>query len=104
MPRLESERELTCPCCGAALVVDVNLGRIVSHEPQLPNGDYRLEVDVDVEPDPGDSGPSGRSDRNASENEASPSNEGRRAIQRQVTLGGGSTQVDLSTALGRRDR
>jgi hypothetical protein len=31
MTRLESERELTCPCCGAVLVVDVNLGRIVEH-------------------------------------------------------------------------
>ncbi len=32
MAKLEGERELTCPCCGATLVVDVNLGRIVSHE------------------------------------------------------------------------
>ncbi|MGE3191240.1 MAG: hypothetical protein AB7N90_16275, partial [Vicinamibacterales bacterium] len=24
-------RELTCPCCGAVLVVDLNLGRIVEH-------------------------------------------------------------------------
>jgi hypothetical protein len=31
MARLESERELTCPCCGATLVVDLNLGRVVSH-------------------------------------------------------------------------
>jgi hypothetical protein len=31
MPRLTSERELTCPCCGATLVVDLNLGRITSH-------------------------------------------------------------------------
>jgi hypothetical protein len=38
MARLESERELTCPCCGATLVVDLNLGRVVSHvEP--PSGD-----------------------------------------------------------------
>jgi hypothetical protein len=38
MSRLTSERELTCPCCGATLVVDLNLGRIVSHvEP--PSGD-----------------------------------------------------------------
>jgi len=38
MPKLASEREFTCPCCGATLVVDVNLGRIVSHvEP--PRGD-----------------------------------------------------------------
>jgi hypothetical protein len=38
MPRLTSERELTCPCCGATLVVDLNLGRIVSHvEPPSGN-------------------------------------------------------------------
>ena len=42
MPRLTSERELTCPCCGATLVVDLNLGRIVSHvEP--PSG-HRPEL------------------------------------------------------------
>ena len=38
MTRLKSERELTCPCCGATLVVDVNLGRIVSHT-EPPRGD-----------------------------------------------------------------
>jgi hypothetical protein len=38
MPKLTSERELTCPCCAATLVVDLNLGRIISHvEP--PRGD-----------------------------------------------------------------
>jgi hypothetical protein len=31
MAILQSEREVTCPCCGATLVVDVNLGRVVSH-------------------------------------------------------------------------
>ena len=31
MAKLKSELELTCPCCGAQLVVDTNLGRIVSH-------------------------------------------------------------------------
>ena len=31
MARLTSELELLCPCCGATLVVDVNLGRVVSH-------------------------------------------------------------------------
>ena len=35
MAKLKSELELTCPCCSAVLVVDVNLGRIVSHrEPE----------------------------------------------------------------------
>jgi hypothetical protein len=32
MAKLKSELELTCPCCGATMVVDVNLGRIVSHK------------------------------------------------------------------------
>ena len=33
--RLESEREIPCPCCGATLVVDLNLGRVISHrEPE----------------------------------------------------------------------
>ena len=31
MPRLGSELELTCPCCGATLVYDRNLERIVQH-------------------------------------------------------------------------
>lgn len=31
MPKLQSEREIQCPCCGAALVIDLNLGRVVSH-------------------------------------------------------------------------
>lgn len=35
MPRLTSELELTCPCCGATLVFDRNLERIVEHrEPE----------------------------------------------------------------------
>lgn len=32
MAKLRSELELTCPCCGSTLVVDTNLGRIVSHK------------------------------------------------------------------------
>ena len=31
MARLKSEFEVACPCCGAMLVVDTNLGRVVSH-------------------------------------------------------------------------
>jgi hypothetical protein len=31
MAKLKSEIELTCPCCNATLVVDIHLGRIVSH-------------------------------------------------------------------------
>ena len=48
--------------------------RVVAHEPKLPNGPYRLEIDLDAR-------------------------DGRRAVQRQVTLGGGSTQVDVSNVL-----
>ena len=38
MARLMSEVEMPCPCCGAILVFDRNLGRIVSHE-QPERGD-----------------------------------------------------------------
>jgi len=38
MARLKSELEVTCPCCQATLVIDTNLGRIVSHkEPDRGN-------------------------------------------------------------------
>jgi len=38
MTRLKSELEVTCPCCQSTLVVDVNLGRVVSHaEPERGN-------------------------------------------------------------------
>ena len=53
--------------------------RVVAHDPRLPNGEYRLQIDVDAR-------------------------EGRRAVQRQVTLGGGSTQIDVSTALTREEK
>ena len=32
MARLKSELEIVCPCCQAVLVIDVNLGRVVSHK------------------------------------------------------------------------
>ena len=32
MAKLKSEIELTCPCCHAVLVVDTNLGRVISHK------------------------------------------------------------------------
>jgi hypothetical protein len=32
MARLKSEIEVTCPCCNATLVVDLNLGRVVGHK------------------------------------------------------------------------
>jgi hypothetical protein len=35
MAKLKSEIEVTCPCCHATLVVDTNLGRVISHrEPE----------------------------------------------------------------------
>jgi len=35
MPKLKSELEVTCPCCHASLVIDTNLGRVISHrEPE----------------------------------------------------------------------
>ena len=42
MPKLQSERELTCPCCGAMLVVDLNLGRIISH--RAPESGLNIEL------------------------------------------------------------
>ncbi len=45
--------------------------RIVSHEPQLTDGEYSLRIDLDTR-------------------------EGRRSVERRVTLGGGTTQVDLA--------
>lgn len=45
--------------------------RVVSHEPQLTDGDYSLRIDLDTR-------------------------EGRRSVERRVTLGGGTTQVDLA--------
>ena len=32
MARLKSEIEATCPCCGATLVIDLNLGRVIAHK------------------------------------------------------------------------
>jgi hypothetical protein len=32
MARLKSEIEVACPCCHTVLVIDTNLGRIVSHQ------------------------------------------------------------------------
>ena len=38
MAKLKSELEVSCPCCQAILLVDTNLGRIVSHrEPDRGN-------------------------------------------------------------------
>jgi hypothetical protein len=38
MTRLKSELEVTCPCCQTTLVIDTNLGRVVSQkEPERGN-------------------------------------------------------------------
>ena len=35
MAKLQSELEITCPCCRSTLVIDMNLQRVVSHtEPE----------------------------------------------------------------------
>ena len=35
MAKLKSEIEVACPCCRSTLVIDLNLGRVVSHsEPE----------------------------------------------------------------------
>ncbi len=44
--------------------------RVVALDPRLPDGDYRLEIDVDTR-------------------------EGRRSGERRVTLGGGTTSVEI---------
>ncbi len=32
MAKLKSELEIQCPCCNALLVIDTNLGRVISHK------------------------------------------------------------------------
>lgn len=53
MAKLKSEIELTCPCCNAVLVVDLNLGRVVAHrevdrgdKPELDNAARILEAEA----------------------------------------------------------
>ncbi|HOQ61302.1 MAG TPA: hypothetical protein PLE61_11960 [Vicinamibacterales bacterium] len=38
MAKLKSELDVTCPCCGALLVIDKNLGRVISHT-EPPKGE-----------------------------------------------------------------
>lgn len=38
MSRLASEVEIDCPCCGATIVYDINLCRVVSHD-ALPSAE-----------------------------------------------------------------
>ena len=42
MAKLKSEIEVACPCCQATLVIDVNLGRVVSH--QVPDRGDKPEL------------------------------------------------------------
>jgi hypothetical protein len=48
MAKLKGELDLTCPCCGATMTVDVNLGRIVAHrEPvrgSVPELDHAARI------------------------------------------------------------
>ena len=41
-PKLQSEREVQCPCCGATLVIDLNLGRVVAH--REPGSGLNIEL------------------------------------------------------------
>lgn len=50
--------------------------RVVAHDPALVDGDYRVRIDLDTR-------------------------QGRRAVERRVRLGGGSTQIDLASDLAR---
>jgi hypothetical protein len=40
--RLQSEREIPCPCCNAVLIIDLNLGRVISHS-EPPSG-FNIEL------------------------------------------------------------
>jgi hypothetical protein len=40
--RLQSEREFVCPCCNAVLVIDLNLGRVISHSE--PSSGVEIEL------------------------------------------------------------
>ncbi len=42
MARLKSEFDAACPCCGATLVIDANLRRIVEH--QAPERDDKPDL------------------------------------------------------------
>ena len=42
MARLKSEIDVPCPCCHAVLVIDTNLGRVISH--QEPERGHKPEL------------------------------------------------------------
>jgi hypothetical protein len=52
MARLKSELEVACPCCHTVLVIDTNLGRVISHQepdrgnkPELSNAQRILAAE-----------------------------------------------------------
>jgi hypothetical protein len=51
MAKLKSELEVLCPCCGATLVIDTNLARVVDHrEPEredMPDLDAAQKILAD---------------------------------------------------------
>jgi hypothetical protein len=42
MVKLQSELEVQCPCCKSTLIVDMNLGRVISHKE--PESGQRVEL------------------------------------------------------------
>jgi hypothetical protein len=53
MAHLKSELEIACPCCHSVLVIDTNLGRVVSHKepdrgnkPELSNAQSILAAEA----------------------------------------------------------
>ena len=46
MAKLKSELEVTCPCCKSALVIDTNLGRVISY--REPERSDKPELDESV--------------------------------------------------------
>ncbi len=58
--------------------------RVVTHGPRLPDGDYRVEIEI-----------AGRSDSGA------PASEQRAVVRRQVTLNGGVTSIELASSVPR---
>ena len=44
MSKLQSELEVACPCCGSTIVIDTNLGRVVSH--REPESGKKPELDA----------------------------------------------------------
>ena len=43
MAKLQSELEVSCPCCHSVLVIDTNLGRVVSHKEPERGGKPELD-------------------------------------------------------------